>query len=110
MRSLFAFTAVLLLTGHLARAQQQAPVSGMVRDSASGTVLEGAVVTFVEVGKRDSARSLTDARGRFQINREAHGEFVLLFSYVGYQTRGYQYPASSRRTWAASTWPLLLSP
>lgn len=93
MKPLFTILAVLLFAVNSALAQQT-PVSGMVRDSASGQVLEGAVVTFVEVGQKDSARSLTDSRGHFRIDREAKGDFLLIFTYVGYQTRGYRYPAS----------------
>lgn len=84
-------TALLLLSTTSARGQG---VSGYVRDSASGTALDGAVVSFVNVGKTDTTRVLTDARGRFRVNREASGDFLLLFSFVGYQTRGYRYPSS----------------
>jgi hypothetical protein len=91
MKSLFTCLTLLLAQFALS---QQTPVSGVVRDSASGQALEGAVVTFVDLGGRDSTRALADGRGRFVIHREAKGDFVLIFSYVGYQTRAYRYPSS----------------
>ena len=96
MKPLFTILAVLLFDRVNPALAQQTPVSGMVRDSASGQVLEGAVVTFVELAVRmDSSRSLTDSPGAFP-DRPGRPKaiFLLIFSYVGYQTRGYRYPSS----------------
>jgi hypothetical protein len=93
MQPRIILAATFLICSALARAQRP-NLSGMVRDSSLSTPLQGAVVSFVEVGKTDTARFLTDARGTFRIDRTVDGDFILIFSYVGYQTRGYRYPSS----------------
>lgn len=76
-----------------AQAQTQ-PITGTIRDSSSNKPLEKAVVSYVETGKTDTIRVLTDAKGRFSINEAPTGEFLLVISNVGYQTKGRRYPAT----------------
>ncbi len=70
------------------------PISGTIRDSISNRPLDRAVVSYVELGQTDTARYLTNAQGRFSIDKAPVGEFILIVSNVGFQTRGIRYPAS----------------
>ena len=70
------------------------PITGIVRDSTTNRPLEKAVVTYVETGKTDTSRFLTDAQGHFSIERVPAGEFILIISFIGHQTKGIRYPAS----------------
>ena len=67
-------------------------ISGTIRDSISNR--PRAVVSYVEVGQTDTARYLTNAQGRFSIDKAPAGDFILIVSNVGFQTRGIQYPAT----------------
>jgi hypothetical protein len=78
----------------MAAGAQTQPITGTIRDSSSNKSLEKAVVSYVETGKTDTLRVLTDAKGRFSINAAPSGEFILVISNVGYQTKGRRYPAT----------------
>ena len=69
-------------------------ITGTIRDSSSNRPLEKAVVSYVETGKTDTLRALTDAKGRFSINATPAGEFILIISNVGFQTKGRRFPAT----------------
>ncbi|TDW99157.1 outer membrane beta-barrel protein [Dinghuibacter silviterrae] len=70
------------------------PITGIIRDSVTNRALEKAVVSYVEAGKTDTAHTLTDAQGRFSFERTPVGDFILIISYIGHQTKGVQYPAT----------------
>ena len=78
----------------LAASAQTPPITGTVRDSSSNKPLEKAVVSYVETGKTDTLHALTDAKGRFSLGVSPAGEFILIISNVGYQTKGRRYPAT----------------
>jgi hypothetical protein len=90
--------SLLLLIGFLsmviAAKAQTTPITGTIRDSATNRPLERSVVAYVETGKTDTSHYLTDAQGHFSIDQTPTGEFILIISNVGYQTKGRRYPAS----------------
>jgi TonB-linked SusC/RagA family outer membrane protein len=75
-------TAILALSFFPSMAQQLKPVTGVVRDSATGQPLPG--VTVVEVGT--SRGSTTDANGKFSFT-PAKATGMLKFSYLGYNDK-----------------------
>lgn len=70
------------------------PITGTIRDSVTNRPLEKAVISYVEAGKTDTSRFLTDAQGHFSFDRTPTGDFILIISFVGHQTKGIQYPAN----------------
>lgn len=71
-----------------------AEINGIVRDSLSNKPLDKASVFYVEAGKTDTSRTLTDAQGHFSFDKTPAGEFILIISFIGHQTKGIQYPAN----------------
>ncbi|HTJ12442.1 MAG TPA: TonB-dependent receptor [Dinghuibacter sp.] len=70
------------------------PIHGIVKDSTSNRPLEKASVFYVEAGKTDTTRTLTDAQGNFSFDKAPSGEFILIISFIGHQSKGVQYPAN----------------
>ena len=81
-------------TPSLTPASSPSPITGTIRDSSTNRPLEKAVVSYVETGKTDTLRTLTDSKGHFSINAVPSGEFILIISNVGYQTKGRRFPAT----------------
>lgn len=70
------------------------PIHGIIKDSTSNRPLEKASVFYVEAGKTDTARTLTDAQGKFSFEKTPTGDFILIISFIGHQSKGVQYPAN----------------
>lgn len=75
------FTAVLLLTGIYAQAQQKFTISGTVEAKSSGEALIGAVVKINEI---KGAGGVTNEYGFYSLT-VPEGEYTLSVTYLGYQ-------------------------
>jgi hypothetical protein len=87
------------LFGWLSGIQAQSPVrllQGTVIDSLDNRPLDRAVVSFVEWGRTDTLRLLTDAEGHFRMNRASSSDFLIAAAFVGYQRKTIRYPGASK--------------
>lgn len=75
---------------------QAAAFTGTVLDSLTNKPLEKAVVNFVEWGKKDTLKVLTDEQGHYKVKRTPSGDFWVLAGFVGYRTKAIRYPFSSK--------------
>ena len=73
---------LLLMSTFLANAQNKASISGVVKDGSTGDILIGTNVYF----KGTSIGGITDIDGKFLITNIPVGEYVLMVSYIGYET------------------------
>lgn len=91
LRRIIGFGLVLtaLVAPH-ARAQH---ITGIVRDSASGASLAGAVVSVLDAPRQLRARAITDATGRYYLEPGA-GAVQLRVVRIGFQPRELPLPAS----------------
>lgn len=71
-----------------------APITGTIRDSSTNRPLVKAVVSYIETGKTDTLRVMTNDQGHFTIDRNPAGEFIIIISNVGYQSKGIRYPSN----------------
>lgn len=63
-------------------------ISGIVRDSASKKPVEFAAISLVDVKTNNPIDGTTsDEKGKFSLTKVAEGEFKLLISFIGYNTR-----------------------
>ncbi|RNI26460.1 outer membrane beta-barrel family protein [Rufibacter latericius] len=63
-------------------------ISGVVTDSLTGKPVEYTTVSLLQKGSKKSVDgTLTDARGNFSFTGVLPGEYSLLFSFIGYESR-----------------------
>jgi streptogramin lyase len=88
MLSLMAGAAVMLVQAapHLAQAQGQAALTGVVSSDAEGA-MEGVVVSAKKAGSIVTVSVTTDAQGRYSFpeNRLAPGQYTIKIRAVGYE-------------------------
>jgi hypothetical protein len=72
----------LLLTGALAQAD---PITGTVTNKTTGKPAAGDAVALVDVqaGMNEAAKSTTDARGRYTLNRPGSGSYLVRITHQG---------------------------
>ncbi|ODS81977.1 MAG: TonB-dependent receptor [Cytophagaceae bacterium SCN 52-12] len=63
-------------------------ITGMVRDSASKSPVEFAAISLVDVKTNNPIDgTTTDEKGKFSLTKVAEGEFKILISFIGYNTK-----------------------
>ncbi|MEW5700972.1 MAG: TonB-dependent receptor [Candidatus Zixiibacteriota bacterium] len=82
-RAFFLFVAFVVTAPATARAESERAISGTVYDRASGSPLEGAVLTV----DGTAWASITDAGGRFSMRSIPPGEWSVMVTRVGFQPR-----------------------
>ncbi len=86
MKKLLTLT-LLLLAGYAAAMAQKFTLTGVVMDGTLNETLPGAAVVLLN--PKDSTQvtgAATDTNGRFSITTAKSGDFIVRFSYMGYNT------------------------
>jgi iron complex outermembrane receptor protein len=78
----FSFTALLLFVSLLS-AQEQAIITGSVRDAKTGAALAGCNILI----EGTSLGTTTDAQGNFKLTAVSFGEVKLIASFIGYKSQ-----------------------
>lgn len=71
---------------------------GIVRDSVSGQVLEGATVSLVQMPDSMLLRQTRSVKGGFRFARVAAGRYVISISYIGYRNAVLAFGSSGQDT------------
>ncbi len=94
MKQLFTFLCVLW---SLSMAAQRGTVSGKVTDQANNEPLPGASIVVEGATASATTGALTQSDGTYTLSLPA-GNYTLLFSFIGYQTRTFSVRVEAGRT------------
>lgn len=83
--------ALLVMMGMTSLIAQNANVSGIVEDGAGEKLSSATVILLQAADSVLVSFATTDNNGEFQIKRVRQGDYILQFSYLGFQTRNVEF-------------------